>query len=308
VTGRGRARRLATIAACVTASVVATGCSAGVSRLSFPDPPARTVAPPPPPDTLPPGLRAIEELPVAGATTTTLPAIGPGTASINGTVTGPNGPVGGATVEVDRFVGYAYATARTTTAADGTWSFRNILGGDYRIRAWQAPALSMITPDLLFLVGGQPQSATLQLTQFQGPQVQAAINPASPVVDVPANLVVQVTNPVVDANGVVTAPPVAGAAVTLVDGPDWSVANGNPQTTDGHGQATFQLQCTGTGSAPLSAQVGQDPPVKLTMPSCSPPPPTTTTSTTNPFATTTTCPPPPGPAETTTTVLVFGQC
>lgn len=280
--------------------------------LSVPSPPETTVAPPAPPDTLPPGLAAVAEHPVAGVTTTTAPAIGPGGGSLNGTVTGPGGPVSGATVQIERVVGYAYATARATTAADGTWSFHNILGGDYRVRAWQAPALDMATPQTLFLVVGQPQSVALQLTSYAGQQVQVAINPAAPVIGQPANLVVQVTTPHIDANGVLTSPPVAGTPVTLVNGSDWQVNNGNPRPTDASGLASFQVECTAVGSDPLSAQVGSNPPVSLQMPPCNAPPPTTTTTVAGQFSpTSTTCPPAspgPGTSDTTTTTLAFGNC
>lgn len=292
-------------------AVVAAGCG-GVRTLSMPSPPATTVAPPAPPDTLPAGLAGLAEAAVPGVTTTTAPAIGPGGASLNGTVTGPGGPVSGATVEIDRVVGSAYASAKTTTAADGTWSFHNILGGDYRVRAWQAPTLDMATAQTLFLVSGQPQSVALQLTSYSGQQVQVAINPGAPVLDQPANLVVQVTKPDIAANGVLTSPPVAGAAVTLVNGSDWQVNNGNPRPTDASGQATFQVECTSVGNDPLSAQVGNNPPVSLQMPACNPPPPTTTTTTGGQFPpTSTTCPPAgpgPGNPNTTTTTLAFGSC
>ncbi len=290
--------------------LLAAGCGGQVDTLSFTGPPATTVAQPPPPDTLPAGLASVTQNPVPGVTTTTTPAVTPGDASVNGTVTGPNGPVPGATVEVDRFVGYTYGSARTTTAADGTWSFRGILGGVYRIRAWQAPALDMDTPKVVYLAAGQPQSVALQLNSYQAQQLQVAVNPANPVLGQPANLVIQVTTPHIDDNGVLTLPPVAGTALTLVNGPGWQVNNGNPLTTDTAGQATFEVECTTAGSDPLAAQVGQNPPVALQMPPCGTPPPTTTTTAgAPPNPTSTTCPPPPpvpGPPDTTTT-LNFGQ-
>jgi hypothetical protein len=302
-------RSLIGLAVLAALAVAAAGCSGGVQSLSVPAPPATTIAPPAPPQTLPAGLSGVAEVAVPGVTTTTAPAIRPGAASMNGTVTGPNGLVGGATVEIDRFVGYAFSSARTTTAADGTWSFRNILGGDYRVRAWQAPDLDMATPQTVFLAARQPQSVPLQVTSFQGQQVQVAINPSNPVLGAPANLVIQVTDPHIDADGVLTVPPVVGAQVTLVNGPGWQVSNGNPLPTNGAGQATFEVECTTAGNDPLSAQVDSNPVVALQMPACNPPPATTTTSTTNPFfsTTSTSCPPTPGSPGTTTTTLRFGQ-
>ena len=292
-------------------ALLAAGCGGHVDSLSFPAGPATTLAQPPPPDTLPPGLASVSHNSIPGVTTTTAPVIGPGNASMNGTVTGPSGPVQGATVEIDRFVGFTYSSARTTTAADGTWSFRGILGGDYRIRAWQAPALDMDTPKVVYLAAGQPQSVALQLTSYQGQQVQVAVNPANPVANQPANLVIQVTTPHIDDNGILTLPPVAGVAVTLVNGSGWQVNNGNPLPTNAAGQATFEVECTTPGSDPLGAQVGANPPFSLQMPVCGNPPPTTTTAPSGPNGTTTTtCPPPtvlPGPTGATTTTLSFGQ-
>ena len=317
-------RRVARAAALLIGASALAGCSAGVSTLSVPDPPATTVAPPAPPDTLPPGLASVAEAAVPGVTTTTAPAIGAGGATMAGTVLGPSGPVPGATVQIDRFVGDTFVSARTAAAADGSWSFARILGGRYRIRAWLAPGFDMATPQVLYLAAGQPQSVTLHVDAFKGPQVSVAINPAQPVDGQPASLVVQVTNPTVGPDGVLTNPPVVGAPVTLVDGPTWQVTNGNPITTDTGGQALFEVQCTSPGPAPLGAQVANAAPLVLKMPDCAPPP-VTTVPTAPPdtsfgsggagAVTTTTCPTVPAstsPSDTsgttTTTVLNFGGC
>lgn len=282
------------------------GCSS-VHGLSFPNPPPTTVASGSVGPTLPTDLSAVGQAGVPGATTTTLPPIGPGRASLNGTVFGPTGPVGGATVQVDRLVGDAFASARTTTAPDGTWMIPNILGGRYRVRAWQAPNLDLTTPQIMFLGGTQSLSVALQLNQFKGPQVAISIAPSAPQVKRRANLVVQVTNPTVGADGVLTNPGVAGATVTLTNGPNWLIYNGNPQVTDASGDALFQVTCQKAGKDPLAAQVDSNPPVPLHVPVCAkPPPPTTTTSTTfpPPCQTTTTV----FGFATTTTSLAFGFC
>lgn len=302
--------------ALVLTALVSAGCSGTVNSLSFAPPPT-TVALPPPPSTLPPGLAGLTETGVPGITTTVAPQIGPGAASLTGNVTGPNGPAGGATVQIDRFNGTSFASARTTTAADGTWSFRNILGGSYRVRAWQPPSLDMPAPQTLFLAAGQPASVTLQLTAYAGPQVQAAISPSPPIIDEPVNMVLQVTNPTVDANGILSAAPVTNTSITLVNGPGWQVQYGNPLTTDFNGHVQFQIQCTQLGPDALGVQIGGNQPISLELPPCSTPPPTTTTSTTNPFFSTTTCPPPQGNGNgngngngrtTTTTVAGTGSC
>lgn len=309
--GRGRSVLLLAALGLLTA-----GCSSGVGTLSFPEPsPVTTGTAPGSLPTLPPGLASMAERAVAGATTTTVPVLGPGPATLNGTVLGPTGPVGGAVVQAERLVGDSAVAARTTTATDGSWSFRNILGGRYRVRAWQSPNLDLTSPQIIFLGASEPQSLTLRLTAYPGPQVTAAINPAAPVLDSPANLVVQVVNPSVGTDGVLTYAPVAGAAVTLVNGPGWQINNGNPRPTDGSGRVLFNVQCTSVGADPLSAQLAGAAPVVLQVPPCAAPPyDTVPTSRVPGSGTTTTCPGGGGAPPTsydpssTTTSLAFGNC
>ncbi|MBV9661479.1 MAG: carboxypeptidase regulatory-like domain-containing protein [Acidimicrobiales bacterium] len=282
--------------------LVAAGCGGNVSTLSFPGPPSTTAATQPAANTLPGDLSSVAQAPVAGVTTTTAPAVGPGSATLNGTVLGASGPVSGAVVEADRLVGDAMAVAKANTAADGSWSLPNILGGRYRVRAWQSPSLGMGNPQVVFLSGAQTLSVSLQLTQYHGPSVAMAISPRNPAVGQQANLLVQVTNPTVGSDGVLRSPPVVGATVTLVNGSNWQVFNGNPRTTDVAGNALFQVSCTNAGASPLSAQVANQPPVPLAVPDCAPPP--TTTVPTLPSETTTTCPSPPGRGSTPTTTAI----
>lgn len=252
----------------VVSGLVAVSCSGHVDSLSLPNP-STTVAPVRSASVSLPASRAsLSENTVAGVTTTTLPAITPGPDTVSGTVLGPQGPVAGATVEADRFVGDAYRSARTTTAADGSWSFAGVLGGRYRIRAWQAPTLGMSTPQVLFVSSAAGQPLLLQLTQYQSPQVQAAVNPSFPTIGQTANLVVQVVNQTVNANGIETSTPDAGQRVSLVDGPEWQVTGANPAVTDASGEVLFRVSCTVAGYDPLSAQVGGNAAVTLQMPSC----------------------------------------
>ncbi len=278
-------------AALVGLSIGLAGC--GVETLAVPNPPAETAPPVTTAATLPPNLPSVVVGSVPGAAAIFPPQIGPGGASLNGTVLGPSGPVAGATVEADRLVGDQMATARTITAADGSWTIGAILGGRYRVRAWQQPSLAVTTPQIFFLGGNESRSLTIQLTPFTGPVVAAAIAPSTPMIDQPANLAVQVTNPVVGVDGVVRALPAAGVSVTLINGPLWKVANGNPVTTGPDGTVLFQVACQADGVIPLSVDVGGAAPVALQLPACagSPPTtPTTSTSTTTSTTSTTTVP------------------
>jgi hypothetical protein len=303
-------------AAAVAMGVVLAGC--GVETLAVPNPPSVTAPPVTPEPTLPSNLSSVTVGSVPGVPTTAVALqIGPGGAALNGTVLGPSGPVAGAIVEADRLVGDQVATAQTTTAADGSWSIGKVLGGRYRVRAWQQPSLAVTSPQIFFLGGTEARSLTIQLTSFTGPNVAAAIAPATPMIDQPANLVVQVTTPTVGADGVVRALPDAGVSVTLTDGPLWQVANGNPLTTGPDGTVLFQVACQADGVIPLSVALGGAAPVALQLPACAGSPPTTattTTSTTTVASTTTstTCPPTttsrPGHRTTSSVTSGPGSC
>jgi hypothetical protein len=287
--------RLGALLAAVT--IAAAACGGSVESLSFPATPT-TVTTPPAPPTLPTNLSSVGEAPVAGVTTTTAPAVSPGSATLNGTVLGPNGPVPGATVWVDRFVGDQVASTHAVTAADGSWTINNIKGGRYRIRAWQSPSLDLTTPQVVFLAATQTLTMSLQLASFTGPTVVDSVSPATPIAGQVASLLVQVTNPTVGPDGVVRNPPVTGVQVNLVNGPDWQVNNGNPHKTDANGLVLFDVTCINPGSSPLSAAVGSASPVPLQMPGCGAPP---TPVTVPPPCPTTTVPAGTLPKQTVTT-------
>ncbi|MGH9121239.1 MAG: hypothetical protein ACRDYC_04720 [Acidimicrobiales bacterium] len=304
---RVKAARL--VPALVLATLL-TGC--GVETLSFPTPPAgegiaggTTV----PSDFVNMPLPGVAAKAAAGATTSTAAggtvAMGPGNASLNGTVVGPSGPVPGATVEIVREVGSAIGTADVTTAADGTWQLTKILGGDFRVRAWLAPTLAVTTPQVVFLADAGSQSVNLTMTSFSGSQVAATISPSPPLVGQVDELTLAVTNTSVGSNGVVADAPLVGARVT-VSGYEWQVQGAATETTGPTGTAGFVVTCDLAGPEDLTATLAGQAPVPLALPACSPfgsvssVPSTATTANTTPYQ--------PGATTTTTSVLggLFG--
>ena len=295
----------ARIAAAAALLVVGAGCS-GVQTLSFSTPPTTVSQGAVPEATLPTNLSSIGQPGVAGVTTTTVPVIGPGSSSLHGTVFGPSGPVAGATVEADRVVGDHVTSARVATAADGSWTIGKILGGRYRVRAWQSPSLDLTTPQVFFLGANQSFTVSLELSSYTGPTLAASISPSPPEVGQPANLVVEATNPTVGTDGVLRYPPAAGDLVTI-SGASWHVLSTNLQSADSKGEVLFQVICETAGSEPLGAIVGGAPLVPFPLPPCvAPPPPTTSTTTVVgvPCPTTTTS----FPNVATTTTTPFGGC
>jgi hypothetical protein len=275
---RAGSRRAAPAVAVVAALAALTLAGAGCSRvdtLSFPTPPS--TSPTTTPATLP-DLTKVTPAAVAGQPATTTPAVGPGTATLSGTVTGPNGPVGGADVHVERLVGEAVAPADVVSAADGTWSLPGILGGRYRVRAWRVPDLDLVTPQIFFLPDTGARSVALQLDQFGGAEVATAVAPDPPVVGQPAGLAVQITGDTVDATGVVRPRAMPGVIVELANALTWTVTSPNPTVTGSGGRASWQLSCNAVGAQPLAVIVNDAAAYTLNLSSCVPPPPPTTTT------------------------------
>jgi hypothetical protein len=223
---------------------------------------------------------------VPGRTTTTVPALGPGAASIMGTVAGPDGMLAGATVHLERITEGGTATADIPTNPDGTFAAPNILGGRYRVRAYLAPELALVKPALFFLSGDEKHTIAITLQRYTGLVATSSIAPQTPLVDDPANLVVRVAQQSVDATGVVRAVGVAGAAVQLVGSGQWRVESPNPTITDSGGDAGWQVRCRSAGLQQLAVLVNDTDTLALTIPACedfSAPPPDTSEQTTTSF-------------------------
>jgi hypothetical protein len=237
--------------------------------------PGAVSALPPPPSTAPsqsttttPDFTGVVLPAVSGRTTIPGVAFGPGRANLSGTVDGPSGPAGGATVEVQRLVGDATGTTRVAAGRDGRWSLPAVLGGRYRVRAWRTPDQTLATPAIFFLGGSENRTVDLTLQSFSGPVVTSDVAPNPPPVSQPANLVVDVSNRSVDANGIGRSIPTAGASVQLTGSGAWQISGPNTATTDGGGQVTWQVTCQAGGSQPLAVSVNGGSPQPLSLPGC----------------------------------------
>jgi hypothetical protein len=187
---------------------------------------------------------------VEGKTTTTVNQ-GPGRARLVGTVVGPDGPVEGATVRVERLQGDSVVfRGDVATDADGRWQTGRIVGGRWRVRAWRAPDLADVRPEVVFLSEEQSRALTLPVDRFGAPFVTAAIAPDPPPVSAPANLEVAVSTQSVDGDGIVRSSPVPLTVVQLFAS-NVLIEGDNPRITDGAGRVSWQVTCAGAGPTGL---------------------------------------------------------
>ena len=253
---RGRRPLFAVLALVV--AVIAGACSDDKPAAAPPvtEPPttlAPTTTTTPPPSTTSTTVRTS-----TSTTRTTLAAItiGPGDAYIGGSVIGPQGPVDGATVKIERLVGSAVATEEVTTSGGGAWSKDSVLGGAYRIRAFRSPDLSQSTVETFFLAAGERKTVDLRLTRTDGERITAVINPSPPRLNQSALLTIQVGVGQIDAQGRPAVIPRAGVLLQLSPGPG-QVLESSPQVpTDATGSASWRLRCVAEGPNPVSLTVG----------------------------------------------------
>ncbi len=187
------------------------------------------------------------------ATTSTTVALGPGQATITGSVNGPAGPVDGATVRIERLVGQQVASTEVRSAGGG-YTLGSVLGGAYRVRAWKAPDMAQSGTETFFLAADEVKRLDLTLTQY-GSGVIATVDPTPPKVDQPATLTVRLGSGRVDEQGRVSTDSRANVPLTLAVGPGLNLESPAQATSDANGTASWRLRCTAPGPVPVNLTV-----------------------------------------------------
>lgn len=263
MTGRCRLPGAVSIASVVVALVLAaSACSSSSNGLP---PPSSTSSTVPVPTTVEQDLSAVALDTVPGNTTTTLLATG--TVVLSGTVTGPDGPVVGAVVRVERLVGSGVQVVDVVSGPDGTWTAERLPGGRVRVRAFLAPTLVTPEPALLYVADGSKERVDLAVEEHSGRTAVAGTTPAQPMVGRSLNLAVRVVDRFVDDAGIGRSTPVGGLAVR-VDASGW-VADGDPVgTTDADGVVVFGFRCDRAGEVRAMVTLDTGERVELAVPPC----------------------------------------
>ena len=224
-----------------------------------------------------------------------------GTSTVSGVVTGPDGPVPGATVRVERFVGTASGSVQVGTDGSGRFVLRSALGGRYRVRAWLQPDLATFVSPTGFVAAGDSLDLSPNVERHNAVSLQLAAGDATLTMGTPGQVRALLTRETVDSNGIVQAGGVAGSVITLVSAEGLTVTSPNPTTTDATGAAVWVIECTVLGAHLVSASAAEGS-ASTTLPPCAVSGPSTstttsTTSTTIPGNRTTTTTRPGGPGR-----------
>lgn len=185
-----------------------------------------------------------------------------GTARLAGVVTGPDGPVADAMVEIQRHTTDGVAVRRLSTGQTGEWRAPNLLGGRYRVRAWVPGILAMGGSEVIYLAEDETHRFEFALWGIdQTPSIELVANEEL-YLGVPGTVAVSITRPLIDDRGVVVTTPVADAPVTISVAQTASVLSTTEQATGADGVARFVIACsvvTDTGGTNPDPTTGQDP-------------------------------------------------
>ena len=241
---------------------MAAACTSGEST------PPTTTSAPPIETTLEPTTTARPTTSGVPRTTTTQPVeILSGNARISGTVLGPQGPVVGAIVRVERLVGSEVATM-DVAAPTGSYSLVGIRGGRYRVRAWKTPDLVQLEPAVFFLTADENRTVDLSLTRVSEVSVQTTVEPDPPPPAEPFAITVFLYAGVVSDQGVVQANPRAGQQVQILLGPGLALVSGDRSVTDAAGRVGFAARGLGPGPQSADLALSDALRVPLNLPPC----------------------------------------
>jgi hypothetical protein len=238
----------------------------------------------PPPGFRIPDTRNVALPPVSGRALPQQIAVRGGDSVLSGIVNGPDGPVGGATVLIERFVGTASGSITVFADGGGQFNVTALLGGRYRVRAWLQPSLATLDAPTGFVAGGDHLSFTIGVERHDAASLQIAGAVAGQTVGVESGVNGLLTQESVDGNGIVHTAGVAGAVITLSTTNPLAIGVPNPASTGADGRVRWNVTCSSPGRVSVTATVAA-PAVTTTvsLPTCSPAPvpttaPTTTTS------------------------------
>jgi hypothetical protein len=268
VTRSGSRGRAGAIALVVAAALLNGACSGGGGGDSAA--PSTTAGPPTTPAPSTTGApTTVATLPGVPRTTTTLTsALGPGNARLTGVVNGPEGPVPGAVVQVERLFGDEVDGRRVSADAAGRWSVAGVNGGRYRLRAWRPPDLVALQPFLLFLPANETAEITLAVERHGPDHIVGNFAPNPPVRDQPATLVVTVAVGQVDGEGVLRVSPRPAVPTQLAITGGMVLESPEITVTDGAGNASFAVRCNQAGTPPAAAAVVGGVNRPLSLPAC----------------------------------------
>lgn len=278
--------RLASLVTVVSLVILVVACNEQVSPP--PTSPAPTIAPLArdasqqtetvptlffPPGFVPADARGVElpELSLKEYEEPPIPVFG-GDARMTGTVLGPDGPVEGAVVRLERFVGSRGGYADVTTIEGGRWEAKEIFGGHYRVRAWKRKNLATVEPQVGFVKDEKDSTVELSIgvEKHEAKRLQVALDTGDPKLDQVHTLLVLHDQEEVDDDGRVRGEPIRDTEIEVSVGDNYELVGEPRALTGADGFARFSIRCKAPGKHDVTAS-GDGLTATVTLPECLPP-------------------------------------
>lgn len=207
-------------------------------------------------DVAAPDLRGAP-VPVVSSAREPGPAVqmGGGAAGLAGVVVGPDGPVSGAVVHIERHTSSGSAQMQVVTEEDGTWTADGLAGGRFRVRAYLPNVLADLEPQVFFLRTDEQRPLSSRLV---GPADSLVVNfhASGPhYLGATSTDAVTVGRELVDGEGRLVLSPVPGHGVALTVTGAAEFTDLHPGLTDGSGALRFSVVCSVLGTSELRASV-----------------------------------------------------
>lgn len=169
-------------------------------------------------------------------------AMGGGSSTLRGTVVGPDGPVVGAVVSIERHTSHGTGRIETATDSDGAWVVGRLPGGRYRVRAWVPSLLTMGGSEVVFLGAGEAESFAFSLWGVDPAPAMDLVH-AGPIFEGgTGSVAVSISRRSIDDRGVIVTDPVP-AQVVAIETTVTPIASSPVQVTDVEGAARFEIGC-----------------------------------------------------------------
>ena len=171
-----------------------------------------------------------------------------GEARLFGTVSGPDGPIAGATVGIERITSEGIGELRVFSNGEGRWSANRMPGGKYRVRAWIPGISTSGGSEVRYLEHDEKAEFNFTVLAVDPTPTIEFVHGGPIFAHHSGSVAMVMTTRVINENGVVVTSPVSGALVSVVTTSGVSVSTSPISLTDGNGMASFTLTCVGVSS------------------------------------------------------------
>lgn len=180
-----------------------------------------------------------------------------GEARLTGTVVGPDGPVPGAIVRIERHTNQGSASFDVTTDSVGFFKADKVPGGRYRVRAWVPGLMTTGGSDVRYVADDEKVDYEFSMWGVDPTPSFELVHGGPLFHGQPGGIAIVFTQRSIDDEGILVTAPLVGGLVTIETSAGVNISSSPVQLTNGDGTVWYTLTCTGSHqSATLTVRSG----------------------------------------------------